>query len=187
MVELGALIEKWKGQIGQEWVYPTSLNEIFSQDIIIVPGWNEEVEKGTVKKWAIVNRDLNALWLDEEYARKSRWGGIIAPPLFLFSVTEGLRFPPYLADEAEKQGIHFDHLVNAGCQWEFFEPVRPGDKISFKTILADVYEKQGKRGKLVFIVDETTYTNQKGQIAATNRGTVIMVRESKLGEPSSAT
>ena len=26
--------------------------------------------------------DMNPLWRDEEYAKKTRWGGIIAPPAF---------------------------------------------------------------------------------------------------------
>jgi acyl dehydratase len=29
--------------------------------------------------------DTNPLWTDEEYAKRTKWGGIIAPPCFLYS------------------------------------------------------------------------------------------------------
>ena len=70
---------------------------------------------------------------------------------------------------------------NAAFEWEFFEPVRPGDKITAKSKLVDLYEKQGRRGKLLFAISETTHINQKGQVVGIKRGTVMHVRESKLG------
>jgi hypothetical protein len=35
-----------------------------------------------------------------------------------------------------------------------------------KTRITDVYEKTGRTGKMVFIVRETTYENQKGEKVA---------------------
>jgi len=46
-------------------------------DIIIV-----EVEKGAIKRYADAVGDFNPLYWDGEYAGKSRYGSIIAPPGF---------------------------------------------------------------------------------------------------------
>ena len=39
--------------------------------------------------------------------------------------------------------------------------------------IADVYEKEGSSGNLLFIVFESDYTNQKGDLVARLRGTAI--------------
>jgi len=37
------------------------------------------VEEGSTKKYAEMTEDLNPLYVDEEYAKKSKYEGIIAP------------------------------------------------------------------------------------------------------------
>jgi acyl dehydratase len=44
--------------------------------------------------------------------------------------------------------------------------MRPGDTITLKARITDVYEKTGRTGKMVFIIRETTYENQKGEKVA---------------------
>ena len=41
-----------------------------------------EVEKGAIKKYADAVDDHNPLYWDDEYAKNSRYGSIIAPPGF---------------------------------------------------------------------------------------------------------
>ena len=179
-------IEKWRGKIGLEWVASEcTIEEIMSSAPIFIEGWNAEVTWDAIKKYAIVNMDLNALWLDEEYASKSRWAGIIAPPVFLQSVDSGLRPIDPVSVEGRGTGL-YQQGFNAAFEWEFFEAVRPGDKITTKGKLADLVEKQGQRGKLLLTTAETDYYNQKGQHVATNRETVILVRDSKVGSYGSA-
>ena len=42
-----------------------------------------DVEKGHVRAFAEAIEDPNPLWSDDVQARKSRFGGIVAPPTFL--------------------------------------------------------------------------------------------------------
>ena len=42
-----------------------------------------EVEKGAIRQFAEAVGDPNPLWNDDVTARKSRYGGLIAPPTFL--------------------------------------------------------------------------------------------------------
>ena len=40
-----------------------------------------EVEKGMIQRFVLAIDDPNCLWRDEEFASKSRYGGIVAPPI----------------------------------------------------------------------------------------------------------
>ena len=48
-----------------------------------------EVEKGAIRKFAEALGDANPLFNDEEAARKTRYGGMIASPTFLRSMSGG--------------------------------------------------------------------------------------------------
>ena len=175
------LYESFKNKIGQEFV-PEPSHEIF------FPLLNEEpVTWSRIKKWARVNEDLNPLWFDEEYARNSRWGGIVAPPLFLMTIDAGTVPAAYFVGKLftpapnavlnlEKYRT-FRGVMQTDSDWEFFKPVRPGDMISPKAKCTEIYWKQGKRYRLLVTSGVTTYTNQKGQTVASCRtGAVYMFK-----------
>ena len=46
------------------------------------PPWTIEVSRLDVKRFAVATDDINPLYLDEEEAGRSRYEGLIAPPLF---------------------------------------------------------------------------------------------------------
>ena len=46
------------------------------------PPWTIEVTTLDVKRFSVATDDLNPLYLDEDKASRSRYGGLIAPPLF---------------------------------------------------------------------------------------------------------
>ncbi|MFH1485976.1 MAG: MaoC family dehydratase N-terminal domain-containing protein [Chloroflexota bacterium] len=122
-----------------------------------------EVEKGAIRKFAVAVGDPNPLWQDEAYARKTRYGGIIAPPTFL-RLFRPAKFPvetPY------------SRRLDAGSEWEYFEPVRPGDRITGTVKLAGAAEREGRIGKMLILVWEITYKNQFAEVVATQRSTLI--------------
>lgn len=139
---------------------------------------SEEIEKGMIRRFALATGDLNPLYHDEEYARKSRYGGIIAPPTFIFEINfstgaelreDGspvarLRPPPPL-----------NTLVRGGNEYEFFRPVRAGDVISGRYRIVDIYQKRGRTGDLVFAIGEATFSNLKGEALGVNRETMIFL------------
>jgi acyl dehydratase len=51
--------------------------------------------------------------------------------------------------------------------------VKVGDRITATSRVADVYEKTGGSGSLLFIIFETDYVNQDGRTVARLRGTAI--------------
>jgi acyl dehydratase len=126
-----------------------------------------EVEKGHIRRHAEAVGDPNPLWRDEAYARKTRYGGIIAPPLFL--IDAGLvDFVDSLVDMAPDKAN-----INGGTELDFYRPMRVGDTITTVAKLADVKEKVGKSGSMIFLLVEVTYTNQKGELVARCRNTFI--------------
>lgn len=124
-----------------------------------------DVEKGAIIKFAEAIGDPNPLFNDEEAARKTRYGGLIAPPTFLRSMRSGPARVHY-------RGPYSANL-DGGSQWEYYEPVRPGDKITVTTTITDISEREGRMGKMLFVTRETRYVNQFGKLAATQRSTGI--------------
>lgn len=108
--------------------------------------------------------ETNPAYLDEEAARASPHGGLVAPPSFCNALVSG-RSKPDIQLEFGEAGLF------AGQAIESFLPVRPGDTLEARTRLSDVYAKTGRSGKMVFVVWETDFANQHGQ-------TVTTVRES---------
>ena len=123
-----------------------------------------DVEKGHIRKFAEAVGDSNPLWHDELHASKSRYGAIIAPPTFLQN--QALN---EFVDELKALECPLSKFLNGGREIEFYRPMIPGDTITSEAKLVDLYEKQGKQGKLLFMVVEITFTNQRGELVAKTR------------------
>ena len=112
------------------------------------------VEAGHLKRFVEAIGDPNPRWAKE------------APPTFLVSLAPA----SVHLEEAEEYGKGW---LNGGNRFEYFEPVKVGDRIKATGRVADVYEKTGSSGSLLFIIFETDYVNQDGRVAARLRGTLI--------------
>ena len=126
-----------------------------------------EVEKGHIRRFAQAIGDPNPLWQDEQYAGKTRYGEIIAPPFFL--IDAGLvKFVDKLVDMCPHKAN-----INGGTEIEFYGPMRVGDTIKTIAKLSEVKERTGKSGMMIFLTVEVTYSNQKGELVAKCRNTFI--------------
>ncbi len=112
------------------------------------------VEAGHVRRFTEAIGDPNPRWQNE------------APPTFLVALAP---VSLHLA-EAEEYGKGW---LNGGNRFEYFAPVKMGDRITAVGRVGDVYEKPGSTGNLLFIIFETDYTNQDGTLVARLRGTAI--------------
>jgi hypothetical protein len=118
------------------------------------PSAEATVEAGHLKRFVEAIADPNPRWTNE------------APPTFLVALVP---VSMHMA-EAEEYGKGW---LNGGNRFEYFEPVKVGDRITATGRVADVYEKTGGSGSLLFIIVETEYVNQDGRTVATLRGTTI--------------
>ena len=64
-------------------------------------------------------------------------------------------------------------MLNGGNEYEFFKPIQAGDIISATNKISDLRERAGRLGKMLFIISETTFKNQDGEIVAKARSTGI--------------
>lgn len=138
-----------------------------------------EVEKGAISRFAEAVDDPNPLFRDEEYARNSRYGSIIAPPGFFGWPAKQPRGAALVGGgaggglAAELAKIGYSRLLDGGMEYEFFCPVRAGDTLACSSAIKDIREREGSTGKMVIVRTETTYVNQHGDKVATAIGTAI--------------
>jgi len=119
--------------------------------------FNELACKDSIRKFADGIGDSNPLWTDESYASNTRYGSIVAPPSWLYSV-----FPSWVLQGLP--GVHSLHLRN---DWEFYKPVLLGDRITPECIFTGFDVKLSKfAGKMVIEDQEARYHNQRGELVA---------------------
>jgi acyl dehydratase len=122
----------------------------------IADPYNRYASHDTIRHFAHGLGDTNPLWLDEDYARTTRRGGLIAPPGFLLS-----------CGMPRSTGLPGIHAMHTGHDWEFFRPVRPGDRITLRVSLHSLTEKLGQfAGRQFHEVDQGLYYNQDGELLA---------------------
>ena len=137
----------------------------------------EAIDKTSIARYAHAISDLDPLYLDEEYARETEHGGVVAPPTFVFDLIPA---SAELGDDGRdltRIKLPGYRLARAGNEYQFFRLVRPGDAVNRKRKIVDVYEKESKRvGMIIFVVYDTTYTNQEGELLGINRETLMFFK-----------
>ncbi len=123
------------------------------------------VEKGAVRKFAEAIGDPNPLYVDEAAAKKSRYGGLIAPPTFPrtfeYGGIEGMGPPG--------QGlIHGEHRIR------YERPLFVGEEVLCYAEVKDYYEKQGREGALGFLISERVGEGSDGERIFTMLDTAIL-------------
>ena len=134
----------------------------------------EEVGRAAIRYFAQAIGDKNPLYLDEEFAKGTRHGGIIAPPTFVCETIY------YQGSEVDENGgavrqfrLPLGSEIRAANDYEFFQPFRPDDVLTAHWKATDIYEKRGSTGTLYFFEYDITYTNQRGELLAINHETMI--------------
>ncbi len=89
----------------------------------------------------------------------------LVPATFLCSLGGG--------PSVEKLGTPYPALIDGGADWEFHKPVCAGDRITVTRRTADLFEKTGKLGPMLFHVIEHRYVSQAAELVATYRNTLI--------------
>ncbi len=82
--------------------------------------WVTTATRDAIRHFAWGIGDNNPLWLDPDYARQSPWGGLIAPPCFLYAVDE----------TSMANGHPGRRIVYRAVDWTFFDMIRQGQTIS---------------------------------------------------------
>jgi acyl dehydratase len=153
-------------------------------------GW-EPVERSEIRRFAQAVMDDDPIFWNEAYAKNTRYGGVVAPPLFpLFAHRRPPGSPDPLAEAATNPDFDgsagllttglppvplpkLPRLLNGGNEVELYQLPTLGDRITARSKYLDIYEKSGRSGTMVFIVIETRYMNQRDELLMVSRVTLI--------------
>lgn len=136
---------------------------------------DQPIEEGIIKRFTEAIGNDNPLYHDKGFAERGPFGGIIAPPTLLFEWNH------HEALWADEKGTYIadmplpPRLLRAGNEYEFTQPLRPGDIITTRSKIIDVFEKKRASGSMVFVITRSTYTNQRGEILGTQQGTFVVL------------
>jgi hypothetical protein len=129
-----------------------------------------------IRRWAIAvywPATPPRLFWDEEYARTTRFGGIVAPQDFNpFAWPIKAEDPPEFA-MPRREGGRGRRGMNGGQVDTYFTPMRPGDVVRARTRLRDWYERQTRFGLTLFVFTETEWRNQDDQMVKRHVQTFI--------------
>ena len=121
--------------------------------------WCHEATRDNIRHYAHGIGDDNPLWCDPDYAARARWGGLIAPPSFLFATSRIIS--GYVG------GLAGVHAMWAGADWTWHLPVRRNDAIATEAWLKDLIEHQTKfAGRSIQQVYHVDFYNQRGELVA---------------------
>lgn len=146
----------------------------------------DDVSRSDLRRLVLGIPDDDPLYWDEEFARTTRFAGLVAPPLY---PVDAFKVPPNLPDQltermkgdpnytgsvgdprlrhahVEASQVHpaLTVLLNGGQEYEIFRLLHLGEKCTAQTSFVDLYEKQGSSGRFVVSVFKTEYRTLTGE------------------------
>ena len=114
-----------------------------------------EVGKEKIKEYARAIKNPDPHYLDDAFAKKSKYGAIIAPPTFAVVFGAHLVEPIFMDNELN---LNLPMLVHGEQEFEFFDVVRAGDVLTSRAQIISIVNKE----KLDAISIEIKTKNQNG-------------------------
>jgi len=157
------------------------MDSTVSEDVLAMIGVEKVrhyvVTKRDIKRFAQAIGETNPIYFDENYAKSTKYGVVLAPPLFCQIFTFEDVPPDQLPNDGSPTEIDVpipaQRTVGGASSYEIFQRVKVGDQITAKSMLTDVFTKQGKSGKLYFVVIETEFSDQEKKLVAKETATYI--------------
>ena len=137
------LLEEYKDRVGLE----LRVSNVF----------NQTVSYEAIRNYVNGIGDSNPLYRDREYAQKTGYGDLVAPPNWLYSV-----YPTYVVE-----GLPGLHAWHSGNDWEFYKPIYVNDHITPKsTIIGFDVVRTAFSGKSLWRYQKAEFFNQRSELVA---------------------
>jgi acyl dehydratase len=165
--------EEWQAAVGYE-----ILDDDIERQRQLIGVWEAQrhadyvqtASEDSIRNWAYGCGDDNPLFVDPAYARKTRWGGIIAPGMMVAQMNRPMRGDPLPPEVKALRKSLFKgiHVFVSGAQWNFYRPVRPGDTIyAFGGDLSCEVKQSEFAGRSVILTSRRVKINQRAEVVAT--------------------
>ena len=133
----------------------------------LIGKWGPEgkmrVEFGKIREFARAVKEDNPLYFDEALC--------LAPPTFLMTMALWIGG---LGESRSAVKLDLPRVLHGEQEFEYVKPIHGDDVLTFRSRTKEVFEKEGKRGgNMLFVVGETEFRNQHGEVVAYSRSTVI--------------
>ena len=159
----------------------------------VVESWGV-VDAEYLRRFTQAVMDPDPMFWDQDYAKQSRYGEIVTPPIMVSYMSS--RVPPGEEDAVTRafeenpvsDGIGSVHrhgelptvptnlvrVLNAGNELEIYKYPSIGDKVFFQNKYSDIRERVGRDGKpFLIITRETKYWNQQDEVLCITRASTI--------------
>lgn len=153
-----SLLERLKATVGRELVFQAP----------------DEIGRSAFRQYALAVGDFNPLYSDRERAAAHGLRDVMAPPTLVCDTWQYVDSDMDERGDLVGRGFFGEPAgLRAGNEYEFFQPVHPGDVLTARWLVKDVYRRSGRSGSLIFQVIEATYRNQRGELLARNTETLF--------------
>jgi acyl dehydratase len=149
----------------------------------------EDVTAAEIRRFAQATFNEDPIHYHADAGARAKFGGLVAPASFPLHMlrTRPLGVPDPMLDPdwdgretqaTEDEGVRVEWpegytTFHGGDELEVHQLARPGERISCTSRIANIYETEGRSGRLGLVVRETVYTNEKGEILCINRNTMV--------------
>ena len=107
--------------------------------------YNEEASADGIRHFAHGMGDDNPIYCDSEYAGKTRWGRVMAPPVFYRTMGISPRRERTQEErERARDPLSGIHSWYSGDTIRFLQPIHSGDRLTARRFRADYIEKRSE-------------------------------------------
>jgi acyl dehydratase len=153
-----------------------------------VPAHYQRPNSDAFRNVARAYGDDNPLWCDPDYAKASRWGEPIAPPVLVGGdsmVGEDVLTDDDLARQDELKGdpLRGVHAFYSACEREWWAPLRENQKVSRRNALVAALDKTSEfGGRSVHEWSAHVFQDESGQLLAAQYRLMIRTEREKARE-----
>lgn len=139
------------------------------------PPYLTVASRDAIRRWAMATGDRNRLYLDDHYAAKSRFRGVIAPPCLPYAFSR--------LSIGYRGGLPGVHSMFGGSHWRWNKPLMAETPVETTTRFKDLIELKSRfAGRMFKQISTTEFRDPSGEIIAEVDGWGMRLERRKARE-----
>lgn len=139
----------------------------------VYPDFDYLVTSMDIARFAIATGETNRIHFDRAVAAERGHPDVVAPTMFPYVIRQHAaalvsrdEIEPDGSPSADVPPLPTRRAMAGGTTIDLGAPIVAGDTITVRRLVADMYERRGKSGPLVFVEMQFSFTNQRGEMVA---------------------